>query len=234
MKRKLKRSRIIEPKKKTKKSDGTTRVSGYYGRFGFVDQGPRTVVEKKYFDTVKDSASITGGGTVMNNSLLLIGAGTGATQRVGRMIKLKSIHLRGHVVSNLATASDYYRIVVYLDQQANGAAATLTDIFANGSGGSAPQITSYLNLQNSRRFKILRDMRMESQATLYNSAATNFGQDIKHFDANISCDLTIEYGTNGSAITDLKSNNVGIVVFSFHTSNLSTISYVARVRFTDI
>lgn len=238
IKRKKTQPKQWTKQKKTKTenmSNGSERQSGYYGRYGF-SNAKGTKVEKKFFDTRVHNQTITGGRVIAIDSLFKIQAGTGSSERVGRMIRVKGINVRGQITSNVKDPADCYRVVLYLDKQANGAAATLSELFAEGSvSGGGVNWLSFLNLVNSRRFKILRDVRLDSQSTIVRGT-NDYGFDIKYFDMNVSLDLLVEYGTNGSSITDLKSANVGIAVMSAISTTTFEAGYqlLTRVRFTDV
>lgn len=163
---------------------GYTRAVGNYGRFRGVSKP-----ELKWFDCpfeqtdasvspngiIQDSGSVlflTPGGS---GSLNLIGAGSGASQRIGRKVLLR--HLESHIrimfktQSVTLSASDRSigvrcRWVVLIDHQCNGTAvsAKATEVFASpssvalGSGDTTiANSFSPRNLANSKRFTLLHD-----------------------------------------------------------------------------
>lgn len=232
MKRKLKQMPNM-PRKKSRgmfpaNKPGVTRTTGFYGRYNAGALKP----EKKFLDTRVTAKAITGGNLITSDSLIKIAGGTGQSERVGRIVRVKGIHVRGFALRNSTVGTDGIRVIVYLDTQCNGAAALTTDLFVADDANSVPGYNSYLNLVNSRRFRILRDQKISSSANFKLSA--DYGNDFHHFDFNISTSLDVEYSTNGSAITDIKSNNIGIAVLSFQKTSVPIVYYVARARYEDV
>lgn len=233
---KRKRENTYSKTNKKFKGDGNTRTGGFYGRYNLGETG-KASAERKQYETWANNVAIPSAKVLILDSLVKIAAGTASNQRVGRKIILKSIHLKGHLASSKAVQADKYRIIIGLDTQANGTSPTVTDVLSNGPSG-APDIYSFLNLANSRRFKILRDIKLLSKATLYDSNNSNYGVDLIPFDANISCDIPVEYATIGNAMTDIKSNNIFIIFLNFYsltvTGEQTLINLMTRIRYEDL
>lgn len=79
--------------------------------------------------------------------------GTGASQRVGMKIIMKSIEMRANLkTTDAAGVEQFIRAFLILDKQANGAApAAITDIL------NAASVNGLRQLTNRKRFKILYD-----------------------------------------------------------------------------
>lgn len=242
MRRSLKAEVLLPVKKKYKRkkrktqaqkeADGVHRTTGFYGRYNYSD-GTGVQPEKKFFDTTKANGVITSGNVITDSSLNLVQAGNDANKRVGRQITIKSIHIRGQCSNNADIPSDHIRVVVYWDQQCNGATATIGDLFTNGHQGRA-SVDSFLKLENSKRFKILRDMQidLDTNSVSNPSASTpKYSVKIEYFQAHISCNICVEFSGTTGAITEIKNNNIGIAVLSHQTT--SSIGYTARIRYTD-
>jgi len=133
---------------------GFTRRVGNYGRYGITGRRGRAP-EQKYQDVVLTLAASTGSAsaTLATGCITQVGTGTDVNQRIGRKILVKSIQIKGDVSLGAgATPQDVFHIYVVQDTQANGAYATISDVF-NTAGtyiGHAMR-----NLANSSRFKIL-------------------------------------------------------------------------------
>lgn len=149
-------------------ASGFTRRIGNYGRYN----GPaRLKPELKYQDVILTLAASTGttSSTLATGCITQMAGGTDVNQRVGRKITVKSLHVKGDVSLGAgATPQDVFHIWVILDTQANGAYATVSDIF-NTAGTYIGQ--AMRNLSNSSRFKILA----HRTATLDANALTGIG-----------------------------------------------------------
>lgn len=181
----------------------------------------------KYKDTNQTFTSPTGSGQI-GTSLCLVAAGDGEDQRGGNVIKVKSIMARGRVtLSNSNTAAentDCARVMIYLDKQANGAAAAVTDILQTASS------LSFNRIDNRRRFIILMDkefvmnMPEPGAATLQHSAC------FQHY-INLKEAIPIEFSSTSGVLTELFSNNIGMMVIT--KGGNANVEAVCRIRFTD-
>lgn len=99
---------------------------------------------------------------------LLNGIQVGAAyfNRVGKRIKMKSVHIIGNLVaSGVATGAgtgEYLRLLLVYDRQTNGNVPVSTDVLGDRDNQGAAVTTSFSkqNLDNSDRFAILRDWRV--------------------------------------------------------------------------
>ena len=128
-----------------------------------------------------------------------------------------------------ATAvSDMHRIVVYWDKQCNGAAATAAQLFdSNGN----TNITAFRNLENVGRFRILYD-KVHTMSSLGEVAGTAIPR-VKQFNMYKKVNIPLDFSGATGAIAEIRSNNVGVLVFSQNTAANVVMSYIARVRYTD-
>jgi len=194
----------------------------------------RPSVEVKFLDNtdVNTSPIATTGSILNSGSLNLIAQGTDENERIGRKCTLKSIHLRGNFFLPADTDldnSDYARLILYWDRQANGAAATAANIMER------TDINSFRNLSNTGRFVILADITEELniQAASGDGGANNdTGRVEKCFTINKKVNIPLEFDSTAGAITELRSNNVGVLCFSNHAE--AGVIFDARVRFTDM
>lgn len=177
----------------------------------------KTERELKFFDQDVDDASIAANGTIFTNSsaeasLIRIAAGDGESNRDGRKIVITKIKWRyqvdGTELSN--TTKDTVRLILYLDTQCNGAAATVTNIL------ETDDFQSFRNLTNSKRFKILMDRTYSfyAQAGAGNGVTDAFGS--QRYDDTFYKDVNIpvEYSSTTGAIAELTQNNLGLLVMS--------------------
>jgi hypothetical protein len=210
---------------------GYYRRSGYYGRFGSTGSG----VEMKFHDVdVNDAAVATNGSILNSGSVNLIAQGVTESTRVGRKAVLRSINWRWNIKKAATTAgssaSETVRLVLYLDKQCNGAAAGVTDIL------ESDDYQSFNNLANKGRFKILMDRHYTINAQAGGGDGTT--EDYGAMEVNGSffkkCSIPIEFSSTTGAITEIRSNNLGVLILSKNgTSTAPVFDSKMRLRFTD-
>ncbi len=202
---------------------GFTRVSGFFGRFG-------PGGELKFHDLDIDDATIATNGTIAQASINIIAQGVTEVQRIGRKCTLRSINWRFNIRLPegvaVTTTSDTVRVIVYLDKQTNGAAAGVTDIL------ETDDYQSFNNLANKSRFRTLMDRTYDINSDLSGDGTT---VDSPRFNMNDSffkkINIPIEYDATTGAITEQRSNNVGVLLLS--KNGLCTFNSKMRVRFSD-
>jgi len=203
---------------------GYLRSSGYYGRYS---AGPTGQVEKKFLDSIWSGTMNAAASVDLDANL--IGQGAGQSQRVGRKCIIKSIHLRGVVAMDPgadAAAADIAYLYIILDTQCNGANPAVTDIFTDVNLEEA-----MINMANSNRFKVLKRMTFELQATA--GVTTAYNQTVREVEWYKKCDIPIEFSGATGALTEIRSNNI-IAVSGLAVGDAS-VNYggVCRVTFTD-
>ncbi len=204
---------------------GYDRTGGYYGRFTGVNG------ELKFKDTVVSDTPITAATVIQN--LTVIAEGNGESQRVGRKVTIKNIHIKG--VMTLIPASDAAntseKVFGYLvqDMQTNGAAFVALDLF------DTDIIASFRNLANSGRFKILakKTFMFKAGGAAPSGAAFIFSSDQKNVNINKKCNIVMEYDNSATTgvITSVRSNNLYWVTQS--TNGVVNSVLTARIRYSD-
>ncbi len=202
---------------------GRTRVSGFFGRF-------RPGGELKFHDLDIDDATIASNGTIVSDSVNKIPQGVTEVQRVGRKCFLRSVNWRFNIRlpegTAVTTTSDTVRVLLYLDKQANGATAAITDIL------ESDDYQSFNNLANKSRFRTLMDRTYELNTDLSGDGTT---VDSPRFNINDSLyknlAIPVEFDATTGAITEIKSNNIGVLLLS--KNGLCTFDSKMRVRFAD-
>lgn len=203
----------------------------------------------KYLDTVNTwRTNVTGTigptGATIQDSFFIIPSGTGATQRIGRKVTVKSLMIRmtierypiKDVVANTnAYTADTLRVIVALDRQTNGLAPVISDLLAS------TQYQSYNSLVNKGRFTVLWDNVYTLNDTGVGSDGTNVYT--PGIEINVTfmkkLNLPIEYsGTNGT-VDEIRSNNICMFAISKLAGSSSTIpdiylNWTARVRYADM
>lgn len=187
--------------------------------------------EKKYIDTtltLSDPVPTTGS---IYDSLVNIAQGAGESQRVGRKVTVTAISLRYEVaIDNTSTPSateDGVRVILFHDAQTNGVAASVTDILA------AASYLSFNNLSNKERFKILSDKFHDVSCTAgaWDGANDQFAAKGVTKSVYLRCEVPVEFSGATGAITEIRSNNLGVLIIS--TKAKAKFSGLVRVRYAD-
>lgn len=209
---------------------GRTRIGGNYGRYAPMGG------ELKFFDVDLDDSIVASGGTI-TDSVNKIVQGVTEIQRIGRKCTIRSFnwHYRMQIGEKTDQAGpvsgDAVRVILYLDKQCNGAVvAAVTDILETADW------QSFRNLANSGRFNILMD---KTHVLNYNTMASHgFAADtfdlanvIRDFSFYKKCSIPIEFSGTTGAITEIKSNNLGILILS--SNGLAGFFSKIRLRFSD-
>jgi len=214
-------------RKKKRTGPGYTRTSGYYGRFQASGD------ELKFYEqTFSDGAIAAIGDILSSGSLVNIEQGNKENDRIGRKCTIESMHFRFTIavpfLDAQATppAGEAVRFIIYQDKQTNGATAAVTDILENG------EFHSFRNLANSQRFII----HMDKVVTFNYTSLASDGAGVvsacginKNFQINKKCNIPLEFNGITGAITELRSNNIGILVLS--RAGAPSIGGTARFRF---
>lgn len=188
--------------------------------------------ERKFKDTTKGSTAIASAGTIFNDTIIALSEGNTDSTRIGNRVNVKSVMLRGIVqlaaATDVANTSQVVRIIIYLDKQANGATASVTDILASAD------FQSFNNLDNSDRFRTLAEttIDMMTPGAVATGAAYTYGEFNQSFFLKAKVNLDFKYKGNAGTIADLASNNIGVLVIG-KSDALGTCAYIARVRYTD-
>lgn len=200
---------------------GYTRFSGYYGRY------PPTGGENKFKDFDTNVSPVATTGDIVLNSICTVAQGTAESERIGRKIRLEKINWRYSVklatTATIADTSDIVRVMLYLDKQCNGAAATVANIL------EATQFDSFLNLENSGRFTILMDKFHTVNASA--GIGTAVGEVIVFRSKFCKANYPIEYSSTTGAIAEIRSNNIGILAIS--KSGHCVLDGKLRIRYSD-
>lgn len=190
--------------------------------------------EYKYLNTAI-SATTSTAGSIINDSLNLVEQGTDEDQRVGRSIFVTEVAAKYTITLPTVTASatqpdsDVVRVVVFLDFQANGTTAAVTDVL------DSVDIHSFVNLANQERFLVMEDKILDivALATDYISGAANYYSPSVHVEDSFSqfTMFGVDFSGTTGVIGEVSSANVGILAISLN--GIATIEGIARIRFID-
>ncbi len=200
---------------------GFTRRSGFYGG---------AIGELKFHDLDIDDATIASNGTIVEDSCVVIAQGVTEIQRIGRKCTIRSINWRFNIRlpagTSSTTTADTVRVLLYLDKQTNGATATVTALL------ESDDYQSFNNLANKSRFRTLMDRTYDMNTELSGDGTT---VDSPRFNFNDTffkkVNIPIEYDSTTGAITEQRSNNIGVLILS--KNGLCTFDSKMRIRFSD-
>ncbi len=210
---------------------GRYRKAGFYGRYNRRNGGG----ELKFHDLDIDDTDLVVDGQIAIDSIVKIPQGVTEKTRVGRKCTVKSINWRFDVQLDGAQDQaqflndDVVRVILYHDKQTNGATAAITDIL------ETDDYQSFNNLANKSRFRTL----MDRTYNLSHTASTTDGTNTGSYGAAIISDsffkklnMDIEFSSTTGAITEIRSNNMGVLILTREGSAPSFASKM-RVRFSD-
>lgn len=194
-----------------------------------------TLGELKFHDLDIDDATIATGGTIAEDSVLTIAQGTTESERIGRKVQVKQINWRFQILlpttATAADTSDAVRVILYLDKQANGAAAGVTAILESSN------FQSFNNLSNKSRFRTLMDRTYELNIPAGSGRGStdtlSYGEYRIQDTFFKPCDIGIEYDNSATtgAITTMRSNNIGVLLLS--VAGVCSFTSKMRVRYSD-
>lgn len=149
-----------------------------------------------------------------------LGRGDDIDQRHGRVVRARSVEIDGHVTINSSATNTRLRVVLLLDTHPDGVTPTYPEVFNH-----ATSVVAVRNLDNRRRFIILRDFLVQlnnstrdmSRIKLYKQL--NFHQ--------------IFDDSNAGDITDIKHNALYLFLISDEATNAPSVHLTTRYRYVD-
>ena len=197
-----------------------------------VSASPPPNAEIKWYDqtgvsTFNASSSVPVHAAV--GSLNLISQGDQGDNRNGQKIMVRSIDLRGTVEVAKHSGSDfddlkyethYFRWILMIDTQANGAFPNLTDVFEeNPTGGD--QFDIYNSLRETGRYKILMDkvLRINELTPGWNTQTNRWHAASRlYFQKHVNLDLPIQFSDQCGNLASCKEN-ICMIISLWQTPN---------------
>jgi len=187
-------------------------------------------------------------------ALNVIGQGDTGSDRDGRQVINDSIHLRGECHTSVTVldtavvpACAIVNLVLVLDTQTNGGAPAGSAVFVNpgdSSTGTAAALNGsapFVNLSNSKRFRILKHIRrrivFETTFTAAGPIQTATGGFIWSMDVplkQMKTNYVLDSAyANGSGPTSASIGDNGLFLFGWSTQVVNSVvcSYNSRLRF---
>ncbi len=189
--------------------------------------------ENKFKDSAKDDAVIAANGAI-TTSLNLVAQNVTEQGRIGRKITITKIQCSFSIflaaeadVADLGTG-DVVRIMLFVDKQCNGADTTVGTILEN------TEFDSYRNLASVTRFRILFDKTYAINRRVAMTDGTNTGASplcvLNLVRINRNVNIPIEFDSTTGAITEVRTNNVGLLYISKH--GVAGIDTKCRIRYS--
>lgn len=218
-------------------------------------------IETKFHDTALIGAVVPAAGNMSGaevdpatfSCLNGIAQGSDESQRDGRKVTNKSIHVRGYIhrvtADMQAEALEAAIVSVWLvkDMQTNGAQLNSEDVFVNPSNTAQTAAQPFNNLEFSSRFKVLAH-KMVTIDTPNMSGDTSVGPitdtpvaraayletttqggAIRRFEFHVPLNETALYNGPGATVGDVVNNSYHIIANGNITGNF--INYNCRLRF---
>ncbi len=192
---------------------GRVRTTGYYGGSSAAGGG-----ELKFHDIAVFDAVVAQVGTIQNaGTINIIPQGTTEVERIGRKCTVKKIGLRYHITlpgqesGATALSGDTVRVILYKDKQCNGFTATVAGILKDDDW------LSFNNLANKSRFLILMDRTHDINyggITSEGAGAVTQGRVVDSYSYYKKCNIPLEFSDVTGALTEIRSNNLGILLIS--------------------
>lgn len=201
---------------------GFVRTGGYYGQ----------PLELKFHDVDLDDAVVANSATI-TDSICKIPQGTTEKTRIGRKCTIKQIGWRFNIMipeqTSSALTGETVRVLLYIDKQCNGATAAATDIL------ESDDFQSFNNLANKNRFRTLMDRTYDLNCKAGSGrGATDtlaFGETLINDTFFKKVNIPIEFDSTTGAITEIKSNNIGVLLIA--QEGIASFQSKIRLRFSD-
>lgn len=216
-------SRLSARKKRRSFRPGFDRTSGAFTN--------NIRLELKFKDTSISDPVVAATGFISTN-LLLIPQGTSDNTRIGRLITLRSIGFKFQwklpsktVVTDM---TDTVRVMVIQDKQANGTLPAVGDILKQ------TELVSFNELNNKRRFRTLMDRVYDMNSSgMAGNGTTQDSMEVVRYDSWFKkLNMPIDYSSSVGSITELKSNNIFVLLIS--TDGNCSFDGNVRMRFSDM
>lgn len=169
-------------------------------------------------------AAVGTAGTIVNPVVISqIAQGSGDGDRDGNQIKVTSVRIKGYVITNQTT--NYFRLIVFRDTQANGTTPAVTDILYTASAYDLYNTSKVIGAGGAR-FKILTDR-------VYNMTQNVTATTIwRPFDLKFGQDFAVTYTGNTGTATSVGTNSVWILAIAMDAT--TSFNFACQADFHDI
>lgn len=207
--------------------------------------------EMKYFDCSYGATQIAANsdwtGTESDpttlDTLFVPTQGSAINQRIGREVKVHKIKIRGLIAAPAQTTeaspdnAQFIRMILVQDTQTNATQMQGEQLIGSGSSDT---IASFQNLDNTGRFKVLKDKTFalvnanisgtSAAATIIQSGMGRWFKINHTFKVPVSVRFN---ATNGGSIADIVDNSFHILCNSVDSALAARLSYQARICYKE-
>lgn len=206
-------------------------------------------IERKFYDTSLVDTALTNEAAAANGEkdpsatsmITTPSQGDSEQQRDGKQISMLYIEIVGSVnffgeEGKTAPVVDRGAfIAVVLDTQTNGAQMNSEDCFKNTSADATLGIDLYRNLLFGKRFKVLKQVKIQAPPTLSSYAAntidtSGYTYHFKWFIPMNGLRVNFNGGTTAS-VANVVDNSVHVIAYKSETAETVNFGYNARLRF---
>lgn len=168
--------------------------------------------------------------TLQVTTLNAVATGNDYNTRTGRRANMKSVNIRGQIFADPTASTpkgDVIRILVFHDAQPNGVLPTGAMLLTEDKN------TSFNNLSNRDRFRVLYDKTINVDGVLFTAGALTNGSP-KQYGFKIFKKLNLEttYSGTGGTIAEIATGGLFFGIISKQAQSWSLLMNT-RVRFTD-
>lgn len=242
------RARVARSQRVTKRKRMFARGPNPAAALKNVRTGGFLGLELKFKDNLVVDTTITATNNATNgvidpvsgDSITVINEGSGETERNGRKVLVKELHVFGQIESDgtVATSTSlkqaFYYIAMVLDTQTNGAQMTSELCYKNIAALIENAASPARNIEFESRFKVLKwkVLRGPPLSTLAatSSTAKYAGFQIP-FSLKVAVNLPITFNGTDPLIANVVDNSVHVVCWASNLELGPKLTYSSRIRF---
>lgn len=175
--------------------------------------------------------------------------GDGAQARDGQRISILSMLVQGVCLLTGQATLDALNaeilptvyVALVLDKQTNGATIVSENVFSNGPGVATMAAQPFRNMQNAKRFQVLRVKRITPKDFMTAAANNAAGTTISSFACHVPFTLSkkwrqglkVMFSNTGTAanVSTVIDNSLHLIGFCSSTTMAPTITFAGRMRF---
>lgn len=176
--------------------------------------------------------------TVLLNTVV---QGDGESNRDGRKIIMRSIHVTGTVScisqANQSAADNgaFIFIALVLDKQTNGATIVSEEVFVNPGADALMSCSVLRNLKFSSRFTVLRTVKlnMDNVNLAFSGTTDNMEQSglVRNWEMYRMLNIPVVYSDTAETVANIVDNSLHIIAWTTSATMAPLISYNSRLRF---
>jgi len=171
-------------------------------------------------------------------ALNAIAQGDGPSNREGRQAVMKSIWIKGKINwssldSTVIAARKPVRLILFIDKQTNSAQFNSEDVLVDPTATEL-DMCAFTDLENQKRFKILKDMVVQAPvaATTSDADTIHTGFYSKYFSIFKKLNFTTNYTGTTAVVAGIMDNSLHLIALSDQgATDTVKLSYNARLRF---